>query len=174
MVTRATLIVAAVFVGSLGLMAQEKPAKTAAAKAEKAAGKAEKAEKTGGSETKIQKKDLPAAVQKAMESEIQGATVKGYAKEVEEGKTFYEVETTKSGHARDLLYSPDGTLAELEEEVAMDTLPAAVKTALEGVGKLRMVEKVTEGSKTFYEGHYAKGSKKSEVKVTADGKPVTK
>jgi hypothetical protein len=108
-----------------------------------------------------------------MASEIQGADVKGYAKETEEGKTFYEVETTKNGKTRDLLFESNGTLAEVEEEVPMDTVPAAVKTALEAQGKLKMVEKVTEGSKTFYEGHYAKGSKKPEVKVTPDGKPVS-
>jgi uncharacterized membrane protein YkoI len=152
MVTRATLLVGTVFAAVMltngsTLMAQDK---------------------------KIQKKDLPAAVQKAMESEIAGATVKGFAKEVEDGKTFYEIETTKNGHARDLLYDASGTLAEVEEEVALDTLPAAVKSALSAAGgKLVKVETLTKGSTMVYEGHIEKGGKKSEVKVTPDGKPVT-
>jgi uncharacterized membrane protein YkoI len=125
------------------------------------------------SEKKIQKKDLPAAVQKAMEPEVAGATVKGFAKEVEDGKTFYEVETTKNGHTRDLLFEPSGTLAEVEEEVPLDTLPAAVKTALSAHGKLLKVESVTKGTTTVYEGHIEKGGKRSEVKVTPEGKPVT-
>jgi uncharacterized membrane protein YkoI len=126
------------------------------------------------SEKKIDKKDLPAPVQQAVEHELQGGTVKGYAKETEHGKTFYEVETTKDGHSRDLLFDPAGKLVEVEEEVGIDSLPAAAKQALStGHGKLTRVEAVTENGTTFYEGHF-KGGKASEVKVTADGKPVAK
>jgi uncharacterized membrane protein YkoI len=150
MVTRATALVAAVLIGGVGVVAGVQ-----------------------AQESKIQKKDLPAAVQKAMESEVQGSTVKGFAKEIEDGKTFYEVETTKNGHARDLLFDPSGSLVEVEEEVALDSLPAAVKSALSGQGKLLKVESVTKGTTTVYEGHIEKGGKKSEVKVTPDGKPVT-
>jgi uncharacterized membrane protein YkoI len=124
-------------------------------------------------EKKIQKKDLPPAVAKAMEQETQGATVKGFAKEIEDGKTFYEVETVKNGHTRDILFTEDGAIAEVEEEVAIDSLPAAVKTALSAQGKLQKVETVTKKGSTIYEGHFAKGAKKSEVKVSADGKQVT-
>jgi uncharacterized membrane protein YkoI len=150
MVTRATALVAAVLIGGVGVVAGVQ-----------------------AQESKIQKKDLPAAVQKAMESEVQGSTVKGFAKEIEDGKTFYEVETTKNGHTRDLLFDPSGSLVEVEEEVALDSLPAAVKSALSGQGKLLKVESVTKGTTTVYEGHIEKGGKKSEVKVTPDGKPVT-
>jgi uncharacterized membrane protein YkoI len=125
------------------------------------------------SEHKIQKKDLPPAVQQAVENELQGGTVKGYARETENGKTFYEVETTKNGLGRDLLFDPEGKLVEVEEEVAVDSLPAAAKQALTtGHGTLVRVEAVTENGTTIYEGHF-KGGKQSEVKVTADGKPVT-
>jgi len=150
MVTRAIALVAAVLIGGVGVVAGVQ-----------------------AQESKIQKKDLPAAVQKAMESEVQGSTVKGFAKEIEDGKTFYEVETTKNGHTRDLLFDPSGSLVEVEEEVALDSLPAAVKSALSGQGKLLKVESVTKGTTTVYEGHIEKGGKKSEVKVTPDGKPVT-
>ena len=125
------------------------------------------------SETKIQKKDLPPAVQKALDAEVQGATVKGFAKETEDGKTFYEVETTKNGRARDLLFDVDGHVVEVEEELATDAVPAAVSQALAAHGKVVRVESVTKGQTTFYEGHYAKGSKQSEIKVTVEGKPVT-
>jgi hypothetical protein len=35
-----------------------------------------------------------------------------------------------------------------------------------------MVEKVTQGERTFYEGHVTTSGKISEVKVDADGRPV--
>ncbi len=125
------------------------------------------------SETKIKKQDLPAPVQKAMAAEVQGATVKWFAKEIEDGKTFYEVETMKNGHSRDLLFDSEGTLVEVEVDVSIDTLPAAVKSALSTQGKLLRVESVTKGTTMVYEGHVEKGGKQSEVKVTPDGKPVT-
>ncbi len=125
------------------------------------------------SETKIKKQDLPAPVQKAMAVEVQGATVKGFAKEIEDGQTFYEVETMKNGHSRDLLFDPEGNLVEVEEDVSIDTLPAEVKSALSTQGKLLRVESVTKGKSMVYEGHIEKGGKRSELKVTPAGKPVT-
>jgi hypothetical protein len=45
-----------------------------------------------GAEKKIRMKDLPAAVQQAVKAQSAGATVKGFAKETENGKTSYEAE----------------------------------------------------------------------------------
>ena len=52
---------------------------------------------------KIAMKDLPAAVRAALQRESVGATVKRLSKEVEGGKTLYEVETIRDGRSRDLL-----------------------------------------------------------------------
>jgi uncharacterized membrane protein YkoI len=107
-----------------------------------------------------------------MEREVQGAKVKGFAKEIEDGKTFYEMETVKAGHSRDILFDPSGQVVEVEEDVELTALPAAVKDALSAAGKLTKVESVTKGQTVVYEGHIVKAGKKSEVKVTADGKPL--
>ena len=48
-------------------------------------------------------KNLPAAVQRAVETEAKGATIKGVSKEVEDGKTMYEVETLVAGRTRDMI-----------------------------------------------------------------------
>ena len=45
-----------------------------------------------GAEKSIKVKDLPPAVQKAVHEQTKEAEVKGLSKEVEHGKTFYEVE----------------------------------------------------------------------------------
>ncbi len=125
------------------------------------------------SEHKIQKKDLPPAVQQAVERELQGGTVKGYARETENGKTFYEVETTKNGLGRDRRFDPAGKLVEVEEEVAIDSLPAGAKQALTtGHGTLVPVEAVTENGTTIYEGHLT-GGKQSQVNVPAERKANT-
>ena len=60
----------------------------------------------------VKMKDLPPAVQKAVQEQTQGAELKGLAKEVEKGKTFYEAETLVNGRARDLLFDDAGALVE--------------------------------------------------------------
>jgi hypothetical protein len=58
---------------------------------------------------KIQMKDLPQPVQKAVQQEeARGVTIVGLATDVETGKTMYEVETTVNGHTRDLLFDAAG------------------------------------------------------------------
>jgi uncharacterized cupredoxin-like copper-binding protein len=124
-------------------------------------------------EKKIQAKDLPAAVQKAIPDATRGATIKGYAREVEGGKTMFEVETMVNGHSRDLLFDASGALVEIEEAVRLDAVPAAVRTALESRGRVLNVEQVTRGKTVSYEATVQKNGKKSEVAVDADGTLLT-
>ena len=122
---------------------------------------------------KIQAKDLPAAVQKAVQEETKGTTIKGYAKEVENSKTTYEVETTVNGHARDLIFDPAGKLLVVEEATSLDAVPAPVKAAFEARGKILLVETVTTGKVVTYEAQVQqKNGKKTEVTVNDEGKPV--
>lgn len=126
----------------------------------------------GAADKKIAAKDLPPAVATAVQAETRGATIKGYSKEVENGKTMYEVETTVNGHSRDLLFDATGKLITAEEQVTLDSVPAPVKTALEAKGKVLLVETVTTGGNVTYEAQVQKNGKKSEVVVDAAGKPV--
>src|SRR5437867_6190605 len=102
-----------------------------------------------GGEQKVKMSDLPKAVQKTVQEQSKGATVRGLSKEVEDGKTYYEVEMTVDGHGKDVTIDGAGTVVEVEEEVALSSLPPAVKSALEkkaGAGKIVKIESVTKGS----------------------------
>ena len=123
-------------------------------------------------ERKVQLKNLPPAVQKAIQEQTKGATVIGYVEEREDGKVSYEAETKVNGRTRDLLFDAAGTLIEVEEEVAPDTLPAAVQTALSTRGKVLKVEAVTKGSVVTYEAEVEKNGKKSEVVMDARGNAI--
>ncbi|MBI3469901.1 MAG: hypothetical protein HY013_00925, partial [Candidatus Solibacter usitatus] len=103
-----------------------------------------------GSETKVQMKDLPPAVQKTVAEQSKGAIVRGLAKEVEDGKTFYEVELKVKGRTRDVLIDPTGAVVSVEQEVALDSMPGAARAASEkgaGKGRIVLVESVTAGGK---------------------------
>jgi hypothetical protein len=80
-------------------------------------------------EKKIEQSALPAAVQKVIQEQSQGATIKGHSTEVGHGKKVYEAEMIVNGHTKDPQIAADGTLNEIEEEVAFDSLPSAVQAA---------------------------------------------
>jgi hypothetical protein len=127
-------------------------------------------------EKKIKRSDLPPAVEKTVAAQSAGATVKGFSKETEKGQTYYEAEMTVNGHSKDILIDTNGAIVEVEEEVAIDALPAGVKAGLQakaGEGKLVKVETLTKQDKLVaYEAQVTKGGKKSEVQVGPDGKPL--
>jgi len=127
-------------------------------------------------EKKIKRSDLPPAVEKTVAANSQGATIKGFSTEKEDGKTFYEAEMTVNGHSKDVLIAADGSIAEVEEEVSMDSLSADVKAGLQakaGKGKILKVETITKKDKLVaYEAKVDTSGKKSEVQVGPDGKPL--
>jgi hypothetical protein len=79
-------------------------------------------------------KDLPRAVQQAVQAQSAGTTVKGFAKETENGT-------------------------------------GAIGQATAG-GKIKRIERVTEGGATSYEASYIKAGKNFESAVKPDGSPV--
>lgn len=127
-------------------------------------------------EKKIQRTDLPPAVEKTVAAQSQGATIKGFSTEKENGQTYYEAEMAVSGHTKDVLIDPAGTVVEVEEQVALDSLPAAVKDGLQakaGKGKILKVESLTKHDKLVaYEAKVQTDGKKSEIQVGPDGKPL--
>jgi hypothetical protein len=118
-------------------------------------------------------KDLPTAVQKTVQEQTKGAEIKNISKETEKGVTQYEVETMVNGKHRDFNVDTKGGLVVVEEETAIDSIPAAAKAAIEkkvGADKLGMVETVTKGTTTLYEAAYTgKDGKKHAVLVKPDG-----
>ena len=127
------------------------------------------------SEKKIQMKDLPAPVQQAIRQVSAGATIRGFATEVENGKTTYEAEMTVNGHGKDVTFDAIGKVVSVEEEVALDRIPTAAHAAIQkavGNGKLQKIESVTENGKSFYEASFRKDGKSSEVQVDASGSKV--
>lgn len=127
-------------------------------------------------EKKITRAQLPAAVEKTVARESQGATINGFATETENGKRLYEVELTVDGHSKDISMDKNGDIIEIEEEVAMDSLPAAVQEGLRkaaGAGTIGKIESLTKrGKLVAYEGHVKTGTKRSEIQVGPNGEKL--
>jgi uncharacterized membrane protein YkoI len=127
-------------------------------------------------EKKIKRSDLPPAVEHTVAAQSLGATIRGFSEERENGQTFYEAEMTVNGHSKDVLIDASGAIVEIEEQIAMDTLPTDVQDALQakaGKGKIVTVESITKHDKLVaYEAAVLTRGKRSEVQVDPQGKPL--
>jgi hypothetical protein len=127
-------------------------------------------------EQKIKRSELPNAVEKTVAAQSQGAVVKGFSREKENGQTYYEAEMSVNGHSKDVLIDEAGQIVEVEEQVAIESLPSEVREGLQakaGEGKILKVESITKHEKLVaYEAQVRTAGKKSEVQVGPDGKPL--
>lgn len=120
------------------------------------------------------KAQLPAAITDAFQKAYPTAKITGTSKETENGKTVYEVESVDQGLNRDLIYNPDGTVVEIEEQIKPADLPALVSDALKNLypkAAITKAEKLTRGQTLQYE-LALKGAPKNEIAFTPDGKLV--
>jgi hypothetical protein len=78
-----------------------------------------------------------------------------------------------SGHNKDVIIDPTGTVVTVEEEVMLASVPSAARAEIEkqaANGKIQMVESITENDRIVaYEAHIKVGKKSLEVKVSPDG-----
>ena len=136
-------------------------------------GSALAAEKKAAEPASIPLASLPAAVQTTVKAQTQGAVIHNISKEIENGKTVYEIETKVGTRSRDMIVGADGALMVVESQVALDSLPAAVRSTIvksTGKGKIAVLESVTLGdSLAYYEAQIVTAGKRSEVKVDPAG-----
>jgi uncharacterized membrane protein YkoI len=124
-------------------------------------------------EKAISRSDLPPAVEKTLQQQLKGATVKGFSAEKENGRVVYEAQLLVNGHTKDILLDASGTIQEVEEEVAFDSLPIEVKASLRARaknGKITKVESLIKQDKLVaYEAQVEKNGKQSEIQVGPKG-----
>ena len=82
------------------------------------------------------------------------------------------------GHTKDVLIGIDGAVVEIEEQVALASLPPAVRATIEknaGKGKIKVVESIMKNNSLFaYEAHIVSAGKTREIKVAPNGDLMTR
>ena len=124
-------------------------------------------------------KDLPPAVRTVVEREAgRNGKIRGLDAETENGKTIYEAELTVAGRRKDISIDESGSIVEIEERVALKSLPDAARAAFEkaaGKGKVIKVESVSDGKQVLaYEADVRVNGKTTEVRVDPLGNPTSK
>jgi uncharacterized membrane protein YkoI len=132
-------------------------------------------EKKEGKNQTVTLADLPAPARATAEKWLAGGTIKKIEKEEEDGKVVYDVEATVKGKHAEADIAADGTVLTMEESVAFDSLPKAVRDAAEkyfGSAKDLNAAKETEKGKASYEVEGSKDNKKVTLKLDDAGKIV--
>jgi hypothetical protein len=115
----------------------------------------------------------PAAVTTAVMKAFPKATIGACKAEREHGKDRFEVKLTKSnGEKVELDITPDGTVLQVEEKIAVDVVPEAVKKAFGArypKAKATGAQKQTAGKDVRYEIAFTVDSGRKEATFTADG-----
>jgi hypothetical protein len=130
-------------------------------------------------EEKVALDKLPKAVTNAVKAKYPKAKLVSAEKETEGGKTVYEVSIKEKGQNIEVTLTPEGTITEIEKQIAEKDLPKDVVAALQAKypkATYKMIEevfKVTDGKEKleYYEVLLeTKDKKKFEVSVTPEGK----
>ena len=122
---------------------------------------------------KVELKDLPAPARAAVEKWLAGGTIQSIDKEDEDGKIIYDCEATIKGKHAKADIAADGTVLASETEVAYDSLPKAVRDAVEkyfGSAKGLNASKEIQKGKAQYEVEGHKDGKKVTLKLDDTGK----
>ena len=127
-------------------------------------------------EQKIARASLPPAVEHSVAQQSQGAKIRGFSKEVEHGRTTYEMELTVAGHSKDVTMDSTGAVIEVEEEVKFDSLAPAVQQAIKaqaGTATIGRVERLSKAEKVVaYEAHVTLNGKRKEIQVGPNGEKL--
>jgi hypothetical protein len=128
-------------------------------------------------EKEVVESQVPKAVLSAFTSSYPGAAVKEYAEESEDGITFYEISCEFENRLIDILYNPNGSVAEVEEKISPERLPGPVKTSITKDFKKASIElaeqKLADGQ-VFYEVIVVVKDEKYEALYTESGKLIEK
>ena len=127
-------------------------------------------------EKKLQRKDLPPAVQKTVQAQSAGATIRSFSTEVEDGKRIFEAQMTINGRSRDISMDRAGNVLEIEDEVTLDALPDTVRRGLTAqaagaaLGKIEALSK--HGKVVAYETTVSRAGRRHEIQVGPDGRKL--
>jgi hypothetical protein len=134
-----------------------------------------------GKDKKVPLDRVPKAIRDAIDGRFPGATVRSVEKETDDGKVVFDVELTHRGRKYEMDILENGTVVEIEKEVAPADVPAAVRQAVKAKFPQATIQEVMEVNKVQGKEekpqHYevtiqAPGQKTQEVIVSLDGKSI--
>jgi hypothetical protein len=123
-------------------------------------------------EEKVPLEKVPKEVMDAVKKKFPDAKIVGAEKEVEGGKTYFEVAIKNKEQNIEVILTPEGKITAVEAEISAKDLPKDVTAALDKKypkAVIKKVEEITKDDKVSYEVMLATADKKT-LEVTFDPK----
>jgi len=130
---------------------------------------------------KVDASKLPPKVAEALKARFPGATITQVTKETENGEVIYDIEMTKDGKKHEMDCKEDGTLVDIQNEIAVQDLPAAAVNAIKAkypnstikeVGEILVVKDKKETRDHFEVIIDTADKKEVELTVSLDGTKI--
>jgi hypothetical protein len=121
--------------------------------------------------------DVPLPAKETLLKEAGKNDIKGIKEITRDGKRIYKGKWSDKGNDVGVVVTSDGKIESTTKQIGIDDVPKAVKeTVLEKAGsnKIKEVEMTTEGDKTTYEAKWMENGKAIRLKVSPDGKIISK
>lgn len=119
----------------------------------------------------------PKVVIDAFQKAYPNATIRNCSRERENGKTFYEIESTDGTMERNVIFAADGSVSETEESVGAAALPEGIQKSIANAFAGYTIvhpERSTKGTVVQYEMVLAKGKKRIEITLGENGEIIHK
>jgi uncharacterized membrane protein YkoI len=101
----------------------------------------------GAADEKVPLDKVPAKVMEAVKARFPGAEITSVEKETEDGKVVYDIELKHKDRKYEMDIQEDGTVLEIEKEIAAKDLPEAVTKALNAKYPNATIKEVMEMTK---------------------------
>jgi uncharacterized membrane protein YkoI len=134
-----------------------------------------------GQDQKVPLDKVPQKVMEAVKARFPGAELTSVSKETADGQVIYDIELKHQGRKYEMDIKEDGTVLEVEKEIAVKDLPAPVTKALLAKYPNATIKEIMEVNlvkgKQETPDHYevllvTADKKELEVEVSLDGKTV--
>ena len=130
---------------------------------------------------KVDPSKLPPKVADALKARFPGAMITQVTKEMENGEVVYDIEMTKDGKKHEMDCKEDGTIVDIQNEIAVKDLPAAAVNAIKAkypnstikeVGEILVVKDKKETRDHFEVLIDTADKKEVELTVSLDGTKI--
>jgi len=130
---------------------------------------------------KLDPSKLPPKVSDSLKARFPGAMITQVTKETENGEVIYDIEMTKDGKKHEMDCKEDGTIVDIQNEIAAKDLPTAALSAIKAkypgssikeVGEILVVKDKTETRDHFEVLIETSDKKEVELTVSLDGTKI--
>ncbi|MDD5673979.1 MAG: hypothetical protein PHC61_07450 [Chitinivibrionales bacterium] len=123
-------------------------------------------------EKKVVKKVAPEVVMMAFKTAYPDATINGVEKSAKDGQVSYKIESKDGNVRRDVIYTAEAVLTEVDEAIAVGNLPEAITKAVAvqyPKGKITEAQKTERGTTTEYDLHVKNNKENIELVLDTNG-----